>query len=105
MTKKENQPSSGLRPEKKASASARSGLLAAVSLLGVSLGTSDAAPLDGSGPAASVKDAAAGEKLVQSVTIKWPKQKAGKESKQMKWDRRRRNPKGASPIPDPPARR
>jgi hypothetical protein len=90
MTKKENQKSPELRPEKKASASARSGLLAAVSLLGVSLGASDAAPPDGSGPAASVKDAAAGEKLVQSVTIKFDKsRKTQKESRQHKGERRR----------------
>src|SRR5262245_8220493 len=89
MTKKENQTTPVLQPEKKAFTSSRPGLLAAVSLLGVSLGASDAAPLDGSGAAASVKDAAAGEKLVQSVTIKWPKTlNKNRESKQLKLDRR-----------------
>ena len=91
MKKKESQTTRRRRPDKKASASARSGLLGAVSLLGASLGVSDAAPLDGSGPAASVKDAAAGEKLVQSVTIKYDKSRKARrkirpvESNQIKW--------------------
>jgi hypothetical protein len=89
MTKKENQVRPRLRPERKASANARSGLLAAVSLLGVSLGASDAAPLAGFGAATSVKNGAAGEKLVQSVTIKWPKSlNKDRKSKQLKLDKR-----------------
>src|SRR5262245_5631170 len=68
MAKKENQTTPVFQPEKKVFTSARQGLLAAVSLLGVSLGASDAAPLDGSGAAASVKDAAAGESGIPAWT-------------------------------------
>jgi hypothetical protein len=53
-----------------AQASAPSKLLAAVSLLGVSLGVSAAAVPDGASPAAGAKSAAAGEKLAQSTQLK-----------------------------------
>ena len=68
------------RSDKKASASAAAGLLTAVSLLGVSLGASAAPTLDGAGPAAGAKSAAAGEKLAQSKQLKLFKQRPG-ESK------------------------
>jgi hypothetical protein len=85
MRRKHDQTQSGHRPDKRAPASAPSKLLTAVSLLGVSLGVSAAATLDGAGPAPSAKGAAAGEKLAESKQIKWIKKP---QSNQIKW----RNP-------------
>jgi hypothetical protein len=84
MKRKSNQTQPA--PAKRAPASTASKLLAAASLLGVSLGVSAAVPPNAVGLAANAKDAAAGEKLLQSVSIKWgpEKGKVLKESKQQK---------------------
>jgi len=89
MPKKEIRTPARSASDKKAYASAASGLLAAVSLLGVSLGVSAAPTLDGAGPAAGVKSAAAGEKLAQSKQLKLTKQRPV-ESQQLKLTKQRK---------------